>query len=244
VTSNGDTTYEIPSNMFAGGMNMKRLKERFDDRLVFHGGADLWDALPRGTVDDAQRFGAASVPFQRVPGRINSIDRFVRIAAAFLLCSALTAGTSWGSETSEVVRFTNTVPASGGVNRVPNGSFEAGEAGWSSLGHGAGYQNLWSPLAFNWGNLAVLHGTVERSGGSHGDAFLRIRVGGDNTPVFNFDYFYPVNHRELSPLAASLGWIEVTPGQPYAVSVDMRASREDVPAAFGVRNEMCIRDRE
>lgn len=161
-------------------------------------------------------------------------------APAFLLCPMLTllgSWIAWGSETTELVRFTDTIPALGGKNLVPNGSFELGPAGWSSLGHGAGYQNLWAPLVANWGNFAALHGTVERSGGSLGEAFLRIPLGGDNTPVFNFDYFYPVNHRELRPLAANLGWIEVIPGQPYVISVDMRASREGIPAAFGVQNE-------
>ncbi|MFA6242356.1 MAG: hypothetical protein WC655_15585 [Candidatus Hydrogenedentales bacterium] len=141
------------------------------------------------------------------------------------------------AEAAERVRFTNTVPSLGNKNLLPNGSFEAGTSGWSSLGHGAGFQNAWAPLVPNWGNLAALHGSVQSSPGTHGQAFLRIPLGGDNTPVFNFDYFYPVDHRELRPLAANLGWIEVEPGQPYTLSLDMRASRNGVPAIIGVQNE-------
>jgi hypothetical protein len=138
----------------------------------------------------------------------------------------------------ESVRFTDTVPALGGRNLVPNGSFEAGSAGWLSLGaEGAGYRNGWAPLFGNWGNLATLHGTVETGGAANGAAFLRIRLGGDDTPVFNYDYFVPVNHRELRPLAASRGWIAVTAGRPYTISVSLRASKEGVPGAFGVHEE-------
>lgn len=158
----------------------------------------------------------------------------------FLLCPFLVClgvRISHASENEEMVRFTDVVSPLGGKNLVPNGSFEAGQAGWSSLGYGAGYQNAWAPLVGNWGNFAALHGTVEKPGGAHGQAFLRIPLGGENTPVFNFDYFVPVNHRELRPLAANLGWIEVTPGESYTISVEMRASRDGVPAVFGVQNE-------
>jgi len=141
------------------------------------------------------------------------------------------------SEAPVTVRFTDVVPPAGGKNLVPNGSFETGSAGWSSLGRGAGYENAWAPLVENWGNFASLHGTVVTEGGVHGRCFLRIRLGGEHTPVFNFDYFCPVNRRELRPLAASVGWIEVTPGQSYTISVSMRASREGVRGAFGVQNE-------
>jgi len=152
-----------------------------------------------------------------------------------LLCAGWAA--SHGSEAQEMVRFTHTIAPLGGKNLLPNGSFETGAAGWSSLGLGAGHENAWAPLVERWGNLDGLHGTVEKKGATHGRNFLRIRLGGDNTPVFNFDYFEPVNRRELRPLAASVGWIEVSPGQPYTLSLDMRASRDGVRGAFGVQNE-------
>ncbi|MCX6899607.1 MAG: hypothetical protein NT105_13030 [Verrucomicrobia bacterium] len=136
-----------------------------------------------------------------------------------------------------MVCFTHTVTPLGGRNLVPNGSFEMGSAGWSSLGEGAGYKNSWAPLVENWGNFDALHGAVVKSGAAHGRSFLRIQLGGKHTPVFNFDYFEPVNRRELRPLAANVGWIEVTPGAPYTLSLDMRASRDGVQRAFGVQNE-------
>ncbi|MBE7537778.1 MAG: hypothetical protein HS122_05145 [Opitutaceae bacterium] len=157
------------------------------------------------------------------------------LAVIVIPCVWLTV--SHGAENQQRVRFTDTVPAVGGKNLVPNGSFEAGSTGWSSLGRGAGYKNAWAPLIPNWGNFESLHGQVEKKGAAHGQSFLRIRLGGENTPVFNFDYFRPVNHRELRPLAANLGWIEVVPGETYTISLDMRASREGVRGAFGVQND-------
>jgi hypothetical protein len=142
-----------------------------------------------------------------------------------------------GSETQQMVRFTHTVAPLDGKNLLPNGSFETGSAGWSSLGEGAGYKNSWAPLVENWGNFDALHGAVVKSGAAHGRSFLRIQLGGKHTPVFNFDYFEPVNRRELRPLAANIGWIEVAPGQPYTLSLDMRAARDGVQGALGVQNE-------
>ena len=122
------------------------------------------------------------------------------------------------------IEFTDLVPAAGGKNLVANGSFEVGASGWSSLGVRTG-----------WGGLDSLHGSVERTGGSHGKAFLRIPLGGDRTPVLYFDYYEPVVRRELLPLAAGRGWIKVEKGAPYTVSCNMRASVDGVRAAIGAR---------
>jgi len=122
------------------------------------------------------------------------------------------------------VEFTDVVPATGAKNLLPNGSFEVGPVGWSSLGKGAG-----------WGNLARLHGRIETSGGTHGRSFLRIPLGGDDTPVLYFDYLRPVVRREVQTLAASCGWIPVEKGAPYTISCDMRASVDGAPAVLGVR---------
>lgn len=165
---------------------------------------------------------------------VRSRPRFGRLLFVALL---LGQGAARGSEAPEIVRFTHTVAPLGGKNLLPNGSFETGAAGWSSLGLGAGHENAWAPLVERWGNLDGLHGTVKKSGATDGRNFLRIPLGGDNTPVFNFDYFEPVNRRELRPLAACVGWIEVIPGQSYTLSLDMRASRAGVRGAFGVQNE-------
>lgn len=122
------------------------------------------------------------------------------------------------------IEFTDTVAPTDGKNLVPNGSFELGRAGWSSLGEGAG-----------WGNMCRLHGRIETSGGTHGPSFLRVPLGGNETPVFYFDYFEPVVRRETRALAANLGWIPVSKGAAYTISCDMRASVDGVAAVLGVR---------
>ncbi|MFH1024197.1 MAG: carbohydrate binding domain-containing protein [Planctomycetota bacterium] len=124
------------------------------------------------------------------------------------------------------VAFTDLVPPAGGKNLAPNGSFEVGAAGWDSIGAGAG-----------WGNLSRLHGNVETAGGAHGRSFLRIPLGGDDTPVLGFDYFEPVVRRELRPLAASRGWIRLEKGQPHTLSCQMRASEDGVPAVLGIQGQ-------
>ena len=124
---------------------------------------------------------------------------------------------------AQKIEFTDVVAPAGGKNLVPNGSFELGGAGWSSMGTGVG-----------WGDLDRLHGTIQ-AGGTQGKSFLRIPLGGDRTPVLYFDYFDPLVKRELRPLAASLGWIKVEKGAAYTLSCDMRSSVAGVRAVLGVR---------
>ncbi len=122
----------------------------------------------------------------------------------------------------EEVEFTDVVEPSPGKNLVPNASFELGSRGWSSLGSGIG-----------WGNLGRLHGRVEAGPAPQGRSFLRIPVGGDQTPVLYFDYYEPLTRRETRPLAANLGWIKVEKGATYTLSCYLRASREGAPAVLG-----------
>jgi hypothetical protein len=124
------------------------------------------------------------------------------------------------------VAYTDVVPAADGRNRLRNGSFEAGPAGWSSEGTRTG-----------WGNLSRLHGRVETGDAPHGRSFLRIPLGGEDTPVLAFDYYEATVRRELAPLAVNCGWIEVEPGKPHTVSAWMRAGRDGVRARLGVRNQ-------
>lgn len=163
--------------------------------------------------------------------------RWIAAVSCGIAFAVIEALGSQNIDSNSGVKFTDSVPNLGGKNLVPNGSFDVGAAGWSSLGHGAGDGNAWAPLGENWGNFESLHGTVEQDSASPSRHFLRIRLGGENTPVFNFDYFYPVNHRELRPLAASVGWIEVVPGEPYTISVNLRASRRGTRGSFGVHDE-------
>jgi len=120
------------------------------------------------------------------------------------------------------IEFTDIVVPTGGKNLVPNGSFEVGGAGWSSLGDSVG-----------WGNMCRLHGVVESPGGTHGGSFLRVPMGEGRAPVFYYDYFTPAAKRQTMALASNLGWIPVEPGQPYTLSCDMRASVDGVAATLG-----------
>ncbi len=122
------------------------------------------------------------------------------------------------------VEFTYVVPDIGAKNLVPNGSFEAGRAGWSSLGTRTG-----------WGDLATLHGRIETTGGAEGNRYLRVPLGNDHTPVLRFDYYEPVVRRETRAFASNLGWIPVEPGSKYVLSCFMRSSVEGARALVGVR---------
>lgn len=78
----------------------------------------------------------------------NLMNLHIERIALLPLCFALGGmglAASRGSATQEMVRFTHTVAPLGGKNLLPNGSFETGAAGWSSLGLGAGHENAWAP---------------------------------------------------------------------------------------------------
>jgi hypothetical protein len=124
---------------------------------------------------------------------------------------------------AQQVEFTDVIPPSGGRNLVPNGSFDVGTSGWSSMGASTG-----------WGNMAHLHGEVMSSGDPAHRHFLRIPLGGGRTPVLYFDYLKPVAQKQTALLAAGIGWLPVEKNEPYTLSCDMRASHEGVPAVLGV----------
>jgi hypothetical protein len=128
--------------------------------------------------------------------------------------------------TAERIVPTDTIAATEANNLVPNGSFELGGTGWSSMGAGIG-----------WGDFDHLHGTIHDDGGTHGDKFLRIALGDDRTPVLYFDYFEPQVKRERRVLAATVGWIHVEKGAAYTIGCDLRASADHVRAVLGVRTE-------
>ncbi len=44
-----------PVQPLAAGMDLERLKERYGDRLTFHGGIDIQELLPRGTPEQVRR---------------------------------------------------------------------------------------------------------------------------------------------------------------------------------------------
>lgn len=123
------------------------------------------------------------------------------------------------------VELTDTIPSGESRNLLPNASFECGAFGWSSLGQDTG-----------WGNLSRLHGEVVKDKAApHGRYYLRIPLGGEQTPTLYFDYLVPVAKRQLQPLVANVGWLAVKIGQPYTLSCYMRANADGVPAVLGLR---------
>jgi len=119
--------------------------------------------------------------------------------------------------------FTDIAPRTESKNFVTNGAFDVGTFGWSSLGRTSG-----------WGNIAHLHGTVMASDDPLHAHFLRIPLGGRNTPVLYFDYLIPSATRQLRMLAANLGWITVQPDTLYTLSCEMRSNPAGLRAALGV----------
>ncbi len=120
------------------------------------------------------------------------------------------------------VEFTDVVPPRLGHNMLPNGSFELGAAGWSSLGTATG-----------WGNLARLHGTIVRGAEPDHPHFLRIPMGRDRAPVLGFDYFVPTLRLQTRALAASQRWIPLKRTEAYCLQAEMRASKDGTPALIG-----------
>jgi len=123
------------------------------------------------------------------------------------------------------VELTDTIIPGESRNLIPNASFECGTFGWSSLGQNTG-----------WGDLSRLHGQlVADRQAPHGGHYLRIPLGGDQTPVLYFDYLKPLSRKQTQPLVANLGWLALKTGQPYTLSCFMRANAEGVPAFLGLR---------
>lgn len=133
------------------------------------------------------------------------------------------------AEFAAEVELTRVVPPGESRNLLPNGSFELGASGWSSLGVGVG-----------WGDLIRLHGRVEHGGAAQGNSFLRVPMGAGRTPELAFDYYEPVVRTELRPTAANLGWVRVEPGSAYTLSCFLRASRPGVPAVLGIRTRDAV----
>jgi hypothetical protein len=121
------------------------------------------------------------------------------------------------------VELTDVVPPRGGKNLLPNGRFEVGGATWSTFGAPVGWGGM----------LAHLCGKVINEGIKDHPQFLRIQVGGQQTPVLGFDYPRSSTLKQTRLLAANRHWIAVEPGKPYTLSCDLRASRPGTTAVLG-----------
>lgn len=141
-------------------------------------------------------------------------------------------GTLWLDDVSlrecEAVRpqMTETVPAAGGKNLVPNSSFEMGEVAWGSVTDSP----TWA------GSLGDLFGEIDASTAGEHERSLRIEVTSENAPVIYFDYFDLYRHLVRSPEAANRGWIGVTPGATYTLSAYLRSRPAGVVATLGLQD--------
>jgi len=208
-------TYEFSCRARAEGLRSRTVRVALSEMKPW-GGTGLYEELP---VSGSWR------SYRRIFTATQDVGPTGRLQIWFAETGTLyLADVRIAEYQEQEVEFTDLVRPAGGKNLVANGSFEVGAWGWGSTGTGAG-----------WGDLSGLHGRVELSGGAHGRAFLRIPLGGEQTPVLHFDYFDPVVKRELRPLAASGGWIRLEKGQPYTLSCEMRADQDGVPAVLGVQ---------
>ena len=94
-----------------------------------------------------------------------------------------------------------------------------GASGWASYGTG-------SVL----GDLARLHGTVRVDDGTTHRSYLRIALGGSQTPVLYSEYGDSLKLRIGKTLAANRGWITMERGATYTLSCYMRANRSGTTA--------------
>ncbi|MBL7650039.1 MAG: hypothetical protein JNK74_28030 [Candidatus Hydrogenedentes bacterium] len=125
------------------------------------------------------------------------------------------------------LRWNPAVPSLPSTNLIPNSSFELGADGWSSLGKSTAAG----------GDLCGLYGVVQAGESYDGGHCLRIELGPGLTPVTYSDYTLGSSQTvvQSAPLAASLGWMRVTPGVAYTLSAFMRADRDGVPADLALR---------
>ena len=119
------------------------------------------------------------------------------------------------------------IPAQGVTNLVPNSSFECGTDGWGSA--------EWDRTAHWGGSMNRLFGQLDESRAYHGKSSLKIELSPENQPVSYFDYYDLHRTPIRAPLAANIGFVEVEPGRPYALSVYMKAAEADTPALLAVR---------
>jgi hypothetical protein len=127
----------------------------------------------------------------------------------------------------ELYRPGHSIPADDRTNRVPNASFECGTGGWGSA--------EWDKTAHWGGSMNRLFGTLDTEYARHGRQSLRIHLSPENQPVSYFDYFEMHRVAIRAPLTANIGWIEVEPEKPYALSAYLKAAKEGTPARLAVR---------
>ncbi len=122
-------------------------------------------------------------------------------------------------------RYNPRLPRAEGRNLLPNGSFELGSDGWTTLGTKTGWG----------GDVSGLHGIISHEMPFNGPNCLKIELGPGKSLVTYYDCWPTARVVQNCLLAANRGWIDVTPGQTYTLSAYMRADRSGVAGRLLVR---------
>lgn len=124
-------------------------------------------------------------------------------------------------------RWNPPIPSIDSKNLLPNSSFELGTDGWSSLGK----------LTASGGDLCGLYGEIQTGGAFDGENCLKIELGPGKTLVTHSDYSLGDSQTmvQAAPLAANLGWMQVTEGKYYTLSAYMRSDVAGTPASLVFR---------
>jgi len=126
------------------------------------------------------------------------------------------------AEVANIPKFNPRCEAVGSKNLVNNASFECGAELWSSLGKQTGWG----------GDLSGLFGAVVSGEAWDGTHCLKISMGPGVTPVTYFDVWPPVHERQQVPLAANVGWMSVTRGEPLTLSAYLKSNVAGTKAKF------------
>ena len=121
------------------------------------------------------------------------------------------------------IKFTNIISKTNSKNLLPNGNFGIGTAHWTTCGTGMGCSKL-----------ERLHGKIVSEKNPAGNNFLRIPMGGKNTPVICFDGWGIFVKKELRPLVENMQIISVAKGQKYTFSCYMRSNKNNTRGALQI----------
>lgn len=123
---------------------------------------------------------------------------------------------------ADIPRFMPRYDTAAPGNFIRNASFECGGDLWSSLGKQTGWG----------GDLSGLYGVVESGDAWDGHYCLRIDMGPGVTPTTYFDVWPPSHDAQHAPLAANVGWMAVTRGEPITLSAYLKSSVAGTKARF------------
>ncbi|MDB6169862.1 MAG: Carbohydrate binding domain protein [Verrucomicrobia bacterium] len=123
------------------------------------------------------------------------------------------------------VHYNPRVMPGGGKNLLPNGSFELGTSGWTTLGTRTGWG----------GGLVGIYGETSTDASRDGKRSLKIELGPGKSPETFADGWPTARTVQNSLLAANKGWLDTVPGQTYTLSAYMKADRAGVDATLQVR---------